>query len=189
MSGDSYLSFNVVLGCFDGKTVRKEYMPTPFSAQEDQKINSPERLNTLVEVTHRRAWITLCAICLIIVDALVWSIFGSLPLTIKGEGILLKNKVTNIDAQGSGVLTDVIVQPGFRVKVGDVIAKLRLPDLENKVAIMESKRALLIQERMQSIGQEDQERTRLGAGRRAWRHQQRIANRWLPDSRRPRLRS
>jgi HlyD family secretion protein len=99
-----------------------------FSEKEIQKMASPERLDTMVAVTKPRGWIVLTAFCLLITELLVWSIFGSLSLTITGQGILMKDRVIQIEAGSDGRVKS-LAPVGGRVTVGTIIAELDLSSL------------------------------------------------------------
>jgi HlyD family secretion protein len=98
------------------------------------KLSSPERLDQLLTVTPRRAWLALFTIVGILVAALVWSIFGSLPTRVSGPGIFVREGgAFQIVSRGDGSVVALAVAVGDIVKKGQVIAHLELPELEVRV--------------------------------------------------------
>ncbi len=96
-----------------------------FSEKEMQKMASPERLDTMVTVTKPLGWLALLVFCLIVTGFLVWSIFGKLRITVQGQGILVKDRLVEIQAGTEGVVLDILVNPGDFVRKNDIIATLK----------------------------------------------------------------
>jgi len=55
-----------------------------------ERLSSPEQLDQLMTVTTPCGWISLAAIGGVILTALLWSIFGTIPKTVKSQGILIR---------------------------------------------------------------------------------------------------
>ena len=49
------------------------------------KLSSPEQLDQLITLTTPRAWFALIAIGGILVTAILWGVFGSIPTKDEGE--------------------------------------------------------------------------------------------------------
>ena len=60
-----------------------------FRAEALEQFESPEQLELLLKVTNRRAWVSLFTIALLVVSAVGWSIFGQIPITVSGMGVLV----------------------------------------------------------------------------------------------------
>lgn len=99
-----------------------------------ERLSSPEQLDQLFSVTSPRAWISLAAISLILVTALLWGIFGRIPTKVGGQGIIMKSYgVHNIIHTSSGQVTDIRVAVGDPVKRGDIVARLNQPQLVEEI--------------------------------------------------------
>jgi len=99
-----------------------------------EKMSSHERLDALMQVTTTKGWIALLASIVVIVAALLWGFWGSAPDNVHGGGILLREGgVFNIEASGSGVIGEIAVDVGDPIGVGDVIATISLPVLEQTI--------------------------------------------------------
>lgn len=99
-----------------------------------ERLSSPEQLDQLVSVTNPRAWFALIAIGCILATTLLWSIFGSVPTRVNGQGIIIKSYgVYNITHTEGGQISDVRVAVGDIVKRGDVVARIDQPDLVEQI--------------------------------------------------------
>ncbi len=98
------------------------------------KLSSPEQLDQLITLTTPRAWFALIAIGGILVTAILWGIFGSIPTKVYGQGIVTKSYgVYNIIHPGSGQITDIRVSVGDQVKKGDVVARIEQSQLVDQI--------------------------------------------------------
>lgn len=104
-----------------------------------ERLSSPEQLDELIKVTSPKAWLALIAIGCILVSAIAWGFFGSIPTKINGEGILLNNGgVFSVQHHTSGRVIDVRFKLGDIVKKGDVVARIELPDLVKQINNLQS---------------------------------------------------
>ncbi|MCC7044016.1 MAG: HlyD family efflux transporter periplasmic adaptor subunit [Acidobacteria bacterium] len=70
------------------------------------KLASPERLDVLMQVTSPKSWIALLTIAALLAGVVAWSIFGTLPERIDGQGMLTgEGGLRQIRASGDGRLT------------------------------------------------------------------------------------
>ena len=77
------------------------------------RLSSPEQLDQVMSVTSPRAWLALLAIGAILLAALVWGVFGTIPSKTYGQGILLTSGgVHDITHISSGRVTDIRVRQG-----------------------------------------------------------------------------
>ncbi len=87
------------------------------------RLSAPEELDKMVQVTDRRGWIALIALISLVVAAIVWSIFGSLPVMMKANGVLFREDgVEEIFAPQNGQISDLKVKTGDSVKAGQIVA-------------------------------------------------------------------
>ena len=90
------------------------------------KLATPEELDKMIQVTNLRGWIALGGLGLIVVAALAWAIFGSLPTVVKAGGVLIRQDgIQEIQLPNGGVITNLALQPGDLVKEGQVIAQVK----------------------------------------------------------------
>ena len=120
-----------------------------------QNLSSPEQLDQMVKITRPRAWLLLSTLGFVLVATIVWSLFGSLPSTLSGQGIIIRTGGTyNIVALGSGVVVEFeAFKTGQVVRKGQVIGRVAQPllELQQEVARagverLEKQRASIAQE-------------------------------------------
>jgi hypothetical protein len=96
-----------------------------FRKEALEKLSSPEQLDQLLKVTSSKGWLALLGLGVLIGTAVVWSIFGSIPSTIKGEGMLLRgDAVQLIEAPRSGRVTKILVSPGDAIQPDQPVATI-----------------------------------------------------------------
>jgi HlyD family secretion protein len=89
-----------------------------FRKESLERLSSPERLDQLMEVVSPRSWLSLVALGSVVGVAVIWSIYGSIPITVEGRGVLIyPSNVVPLQSKSAGQLMT------FNVKVGDVIKK------------------------------------------------------------------
>jgi multidrug resistance efflux pump len=90
-----------------------------------ERLSSPEQLDQLMQVTTPKGWLALLAVGGLLLAALVWSIFGSLPTQVPGQGILLGGGgVNTVFASSEGQIKRIHVKVGDMVRRGQLIARL-----------------------------------------------------------------
>ena len=108
------------------------------------RLASPEQLDQLMTVTTRRAWVALGALIMVLLSALAWAIFGSLPYKVHAHGILIRRGgLADIVSVTAGQITAIEVALGDRVEKGQVVARLAQPDLEAEIDRTRAKLATL----------------------------------------------
>lgn len=99
-----------------------------------EKLSSPEQLDKMIVITPPSFWLALSGAGFMIVVAVIWSIFGALPVNVETQGIYINNGGTySVYSEMAGVVERLAVQEGDEIKKGDVIAYLDTEDLEQKI--------------------------------------------------------
>lgn len=62
---------------------------TIFRKESLERLSSPERLDQLMQVVSPRSWLPLVALGSIVGVAVIWSIYGRIPITVEGRGVLI----------------------------------------------------------------------------------------------------
>jgi HlyD family secretion protein len=101
-----------------------------------QRLSSPEQLDRSIHVTSPKTWIAVVTGLSLIAAAVIWGIVGTVPLRVSAPGVLAdrEGKLFPATAQASGMITQVLVKTGERIKVGQTIATLATGDLEGRLA-------------------------------------------------------
>ncbi len=99
------------------------------------KLASPEQLDQLMQVTSPRGWIALSAMGGILALVLVWSVFGSIPTRVEGQGILIRGgNLLELQASGHGVLMTLDIKLNDHLEPGQIVATVAQPDIVDRVA-------------------------------------------------------
>ena len=93
-----------------------------FRRKSLDKLSSPEQLDKMIVINSPMTWLALIGGAVIIIVAVLWGVFGRVPITEEGNGILLtENVLTSVYAQTEGVVTKTYVSSGDQVEEGDVL--------------------------------------------------------------------
>ena len=86
------------------------------------RISSPEQLDKALKVTSPMSWLALAGVTLIVIVTLIWSIVGTIPVTITTPGLVSSLVGSNaIYSSEKGTVVSVRVRPGDEVHLGDTI--------------------------------------------------------------------
>jgi len=113
------------------------------------KLASPERLDVLMRVTSPMGWLALTTVGGILVGVIVWSILGSIPERIDGQGVLLRGGANKeVRSTGSGTLTTFDLKEGQMVSVGQVLGTISAAGNNEEVNVARTKVQQLEQQRL-----------------------------------------
>lgn len=142
-----------------------------FREKSLERLSSPERLDQLMEVVNPKSWLPLLSLTSLVAAAGLWSIYGRIPITIEGRGVLVyPSNVVPLQSKNSGQLSDLTVEVGDRVKKGQILGTINQTELQkqlqqqrNKLAQLQSQnqavsslQALKIEQEKYSIQQQRQ---------------------------------
>lgn len=86
------------------------------------RISSPEQLDKALKVTSPMSWLALIGVTLIVVVTVIWSIIGTIPVTITTPGLVSSLVGSNaIYSSETGTVVSVCVRPGDEVYLDDAI--------------------------------------------------------------------
>jgi HlyD family secretion protein len=105
-----------------------------FRDESLERLSSPERLDQLMNVVNPRAWLPLAGLGSLVATGLLWSIFGRLPLTVAGQGVLIyPRSVVQFQAPSDGTILKLNIKSGAVIKKGDIIGTISQPSLEQQL--------------------------------------------------------
>lgn len=105
-----------------------------FRQESLDRLSSPEELDRLFSVVGNKAWIALTALLALVTFGLVWAIFGRVPETVEGVGVLINpGKVVRLESTGTGRIAELRVKAGDTVRAGQEIAVLDQPELRQQL--------------------------------------------------------
>jgi HlyD family secretion protein len=106
-----------------------------FRAAALEKLASPERLDLAATVVRPTTWLLIVTALLLTLVAVAASITIRVPVKVSAEGILLSPEgLREITSQSSGQVQQMLVKLGDRVSVGQVVAHVAQPDLQQQLA-------------------------------------------------------
>ncbi len=109
-----------------------------------ERLSSPEQLDQLMQVTDPRGWLALAALGGLVIAALAWGVYGTIPTVADGAGILIrKGGVSDLVAAGSGQVEEVLVRVGDVVHKGQVVARIRQEELLHQIQDARAKQVAL----------------------------------------------
>ncbi|MBE9182952.1 NHLP bacteriocin system secretion protein [Oculatella sp. LEGE 06141] len=123
-----------------------------FRKKSLERLSSPERLDQLMQVVNPGSWIPLAALGSLVFVALLWSIFGRIPITVEGRGILVfPGNVVPLQSKSTGQLIELKIKVGDVVKAGQVIGTIDQSELQEQLNQQQAKLAEL-QSQDQQVG-------------------------------------
>jgi HlyD family secretion protein len=100
-----------------------------------EKLSSPEQLDMIMRVTSPKGWIALLAVGTLVAAGVIWSMVFDLSVKVDGRGYMVRGEsVREIQALAAGAVIGVEVQSGQVIEPGTIVARLSVPDLENRLA-------------------------------------------------------
>ena len=119
-----------------------------------EKLSSPEQLDKMIVITSPSFWLSMVGAGIIIVSALVWSIFGRLPENVDAQGIYVnRDGMQSVYAENNGVVDQILVADGDYVSKGDVIAVFDTEEIDKKIAEYEEKKTAVEEVSIETIEQ------------------------------------
>lgn len=112
---------------------RRNQMPQDSIFRENAlaKLSSPEQLDQLIIITDKRGWLAILAVGLILIAALLWAVWGRLPIVVSGRGILIaEGGIREMIALNSGTVKEMKVELNDTVEANQVIATVSNPEME-----------------------------------------------------------
>ncbi|KYC40650.1 NHLP bacteriocin system secretion protein [Scytonema hofmannii PCC 7110] len=111
-----------------------------FRKESIERLSSPERLDQLMQVVSPKSWLPLTALGSLVAVAIVWSIYGRIPITVEGRGVVIyPRKVVPLQSKSAGQLLALDVKVGDVVKKGQVLATIDQVDLRKQLQLVRAK--------------------------------------------------
>ena len=98
------------------------------------KLASPERLDVLMQVTSPKGWLALLTIGALLAGVLVWSVLGTLPERIDGQGLLTgEGGLRQIRASGTGRLSRLDIAINQEVTADQIVGEVSAVDMDETI--------------------------------------------------------
>lgn len=127
-----------------------------------ERLSSPEQLDQLVQVTDPRGWLALAGLGALLLAAIGWGVWGSIPSEAQGEGILLRQGgVSALVSAANGQVEEILVAVGDVIEKGQPVARIRQDALIRQIQDNRSKLTALRNEYANAVrSAEEQKRLR-----------------------------
>jgi HlyD family secretion protein len=111
-----------------------------FRKESLERLSSPERLDQLMQVVNLKDWLPLATLGCLIFLGLLWSIFGKIPVTVSGKGVLIRpRQIVEFQSAIAGELQSLNIQYGDCVKKNDVLATIDPSQLKKQLELQQKK--------------------------------------------------
>ena len=115
-----------------------------FRQEALERLSSPERLDQTMQVVSRKAWIPLATVGFLLVVAGAWSVFGRIPLTVSGQGVLIRPRgVVPFQVPSEGQILTLNIKSGDKIDKGQIIGTIDQPQIRQQLQQERSKLAEL----------------------------------------------
>ncbi|MCR4646233.1 MAG: HlyD family efflux transporter periplasmic adaptor subunit [Oscillospiraceae bacterium] len=105
------------------------------------KLSSPEQLDKAVTIISPSFWIAAIGGGVIVVAALIWSVFGRLPINVETSGVFMDVQgMGNVVTEQTGIVSEVCVGEGDAVEKGQELLRLDTKDIDEELADLEKRR-------------------------------------------------
>ena len=132
-----------------------------FRKEALERLSSPERLDRLMQVVSLKDWLPLVTLGGLVFLAGLWSIWGRIPITVTGRGVLSRpRRVVEFQSPISGQLKLLNVRDGQCISQNDLLATIDPSDLKKQLQLQRTK-LVQLQAQAQSIDSLSGDRIRL----------------------------
>ena len=109
--------------------------PEMFRKAALENLSTPDQLDSGIQIIRPGAWVALGAILLLLLASVVWSVAGTLPASVEGQGIIIREGGTfNIVSFGTGVVTEMTdLQIGAPVHRGQLLGRVAQPEMQQQI--------------------------------------------------------
>ena len=116
------------------------------------RLSSPEQLDQMLRVTNARTWAALGAVVILLIAAGCWAFMGRVVTSATGTGVIVRQGgILNIVSNGSGIVVELKVAPGSRIRAHQVVATVAQPSMVQQLALLQSARDEAARKRAQDL--------------------------------------
>ncbi|MCH9033843.1 MAG: NHLP bacteriocin system secretion protein [Planctomycetes bacterium] len=105
-----------------------------FRSEALDQLSSPEQLDQLLQVVSRKSWLPLLGMAAVIIMALIWSVAGTIPITVEGAGQLhYKDSLRSLPSPAAGRIASLGLVVDEEIEMGQELGKIDQPDLRQRL--------------------------------------------------------
>ena len=118
-----------------------------FRQQALDRLSNPEQLDKLMQVVSPKDWLPLSALAVFGILGISWSIFGKIPITVTGKGVLINpHRVVDLQSPITGQLQSLNIRSGQCVKKDEILGVINPADKKQQLQQLQDKLAQLQQQ-------------------------------------------
>jgi HlyD family secretion protein len=104
-----------------------------------ERLSTPDRLDAGLTVVNSASWVLIWGMIALVVGGVIWACVLIVPVTVKGEGILLSpGGVLDVTSGSQGRVLKFVAHVGDIVRVDQVVAEIDQPQLRQELATAEA---------------------------------------------------
>lgn len=110
-----------------------------FRQKALDKLARVETLDDRIVIVSTKSWLLLIGLYTLLFCFILWGFFGTIPVRVEGEGLLLYGNShiynASVTASNGGTIAHILVKPGFMVHKGQIIAELNQQALTQQIKV------------------------------------------------------
>lgn len=104
------------------------------------RIASLDQLDQTMTVVKPSNVLGIISVGILVIAAMLWGFFGSVPDTVKGSGVLVNiDHVVSVKYSYQGAIKNIFVSRGDKVYSGQIIARIERQDILDQIRVQEKK--------------------------------------------------
>lgn len=104
-----------------------------FRKEALDQLSSPEQLDQLLEVVSRKSWIPIFGLAAVIGLALIWSLVGTIPVTVEGAGQLhVDGSLRKLPSPAAGQIATLDLSVDQEIQQGQQLGEIYQPALQQR---------------------------------------------------------
>ena len=104
------------------------------------RIASLDQLDQTMTVIKPSSIFALISVAIMIIVALLWGFYGSIPDIVMGNGVIINiNNVTSVKYSNQGAVKNIFVKHGDTVKNGQIVARIERQDILDQIKLNQKK--------------------------------------------------
>lgn len=104
------------------------------------RISSLDQLDQSMTVVRPSSILALVSVAILVIVAVIWGIFGSVPDIVNGTGVLMNvDHITSVKYSNQGTVKNIFINHGDIVKNGQIIARIERQDILDQIKVNQKK--------------------------------------------------
>lgn len=106
----------------------------------ERLASPPDRLESSLYLLRASSWLLLLGLGLLVAAGVAWSIYGRIPVMVDGRGVILRPlQITSLQSQAAGLIGQLSIKVGDRVRAGELLGTIEQPALKKQIELEKAK--------------------------------------------------